>query len=325
MKKILALVLVLALAVGCVALFTSCGDDKAPETTAPVSEVVTDAPETTASAPQSTDAVSDTVTETAGATEVATETTTAATTEATTTMTTAATTKATTTTAPAETTKASAPTTKKEIVKTYNDSVNGAISAKAGYSKTRVTTVNQLEGGAILKIKVAADAVKDFLGEGTKTYTNNKGKSEYMSKSSLSESDVTSATCTEKNGKYTITMTLKDGSNSAAEGAMSDNSPLNRSGLYVGNSDKSAYDYKTTENIYKALNGLDEASVKSGTGKTSNAKVTAVIDAETGKLEKLDVSFNFSVVLNDVKYLIAKISTATGSATTTVKFDNFKY
>lgn len=321
MKKVLALVLVLALAVGCVALLTSCGDDKAPETTAPASEVVTDAPETTASVPQSTEEVSDTVTETAAATEAATETTTATTTEATT----AATTTATTTTAPAETTKASAPTTKKEIIKTYNDAVNGAISAKAGYSKTRVTTVNQLEGGAVLKIKAAADAVKDFLGEGTKTYTNSKGKSEYMSKSNLSESDVTSATCTEKNGKYTITMTLKNGSNSASEGAMSDNSPLNRCGLYVGNSDKSAYDYKTTENIYKALNGLDEASVKSGTGKTSNAKVTAVIDAETGKLEKLDVSFNFSVILNDVKYLIAKISTATGSATTTVKFDNFKY
>ncbi|MGN0635826.1 MAG: hypothetical protein ACI4I5_06350 [Acutalibacteraceae bacterium] len=322
MKKVLALVLVLALAAGCVALLTSCGGDKAPETTAPASEVVTDAPETTAFAPQSTEEVSDTVTETAAATEATTETTTATTTEATTT---AATTKATTTTAPAEMTKASVPTTKKEIVKTYNDAVNGAISAKAGYSKTRVTTVNQLEGGAVLKIKAAADAVKDFLGEGTKTYTNNKGKSEYMSKSNLSESDVTSATCTEKNGKYTITMTLKDGSNSASEGAMSDNSPLNRCGLYVGNSDKSAYDYKTTENIYKALNGLDEASVKSGTGKTSNAKITAVIDAETGKLEKLDISFNFSVVLNEVKYLIAKISTATGSATTTVKFDNFKY
>lgn len=314
MKKILALVLVLALAVGCVALFASCGKDPAPETTT-AGEVVEE--------PTEAPAENGTETTTADATEPAAEDPTEAPAE-TTTEAPAETTTAAATEAPTEAEK-KAPATKEEIVKVYNEAVNGAISAKAGYSKTRVTTVNQIEGGAILKIKVAADAVKNFLGEGTTNYTNNKGKSEYMSKSKLSAGDVTSATCTEKNGKYTITMTLKDGSNSAAAGAMKDNSPLNRCGLFVGNSDKSAYDYKTTENIYKALNGLDEASVVSGTGKTGNAKITAVVDAETGKLEKLDVSFNFSVVLNDVKYLFAKISTATGSATTTVKFDNFKY
>lgn len=295
MKKAITLVLALILAFGCVTLLTSCGEKpETPDDT--TAEAVVEATDEAATEEAPVVSEETSLAEGEEATEAAGEE------------------------APVAT--EGVPSTTAEIIACYNDAVNAA--AKAGYSKTRVTTVTSLEGGAIMKIKIAADAVRDFLGEGTKTYTNKKGNNEYMSESKLTEADVTSATCTEKGGKLTIALTLKDGSN-AAGGAMSDNSPLNRCGLLVGHSDKSEYDYKTTENIYRALNGLDEASLESGTGKTNNAKVTMVVDAATGHIESLNIDFNFSVVLQNVKYLIAKISTATGSATTSVKFTGFAY
>lgn len=298
MKKAISIILALMLTIGCVTMFASCGKEPAPEVT-----TAADGDETvTAEVPADDTTAAVDATDATPAEE--------------------------TTEAPAEETTEAAPevgavpSTTEEIVECFNTAVNGA--AKAGYSKTRTTTVTSLEGGAIMKIKVAADAVKDFLGEGTKTYNNAKGSNKYMSEAKLSASDVTSATCTENGGKLTIALTLKDGSN-AAGGSMSDNSPLNRCGLLVGHSDKSEYDYKTTENIYNALNGLDEASLGSGTGKTQNAKITLVIDAATGHVESMNVDFTFSVVLQNVKYLIAKIATATGSATTSVKFSGFAY
>ena len=214
------------------------------------------------------------------------------------------------------------PEGKEEILKVYNDAVNNAINAKAGYSKTRVTNIQSLDGGAVLKIGVVQDTVNNFLGVGTKTYTNNKGKADYMSKASLSAADVSSATCTEKDGKYTIELTVNNGSSTSGS---NENAPINRTGIYVGTGDKSEFDYKSAPNIYYALNNTDGASVESVRVDTSNVKVKAVVDAETGNLENLVVSFNFSANLSNVKYTIAKVSTATGRADTTVTYKDFKY
>ena len=193
------------------------------------------------------------------------------------------------------------PSTTEEILKVYNDAINGAISAKAGYSKSRTTKVNSLDGGAVLKLGVVQDAVGDFLGEGTNTYNNAKGKTEFMSKASLTAADVKSATCTEKDGKYTIVLELKDGASSCSASGKTDTSPLNRSGLY------------------------EDGSVESVKGTTSNAKITLVCDAESGKISTLDASFNFSADLTNVKYTIAKVATAKGDCSTTVSFSKFAY
>ena len=217
------------------------------------------------------------------------------------------------------------PSTTEEILKVYNDAINGAISAKAGYSKSRTTKVNSLDGGAVLKLGVVQDAVGDFLGEGTNTYNNAKGKTEFMSKASLTAADVKSATCTEKDGKYTIVLELKDGASSCSASGKTDTSPLNRSGLYVGETDKSEFDYKSAQNIYVAVNGLEDGSVESVKGTTSNAKITLVCDAESGKISTLDASFNFSADLTNVKYTIAKVATAKGDCSTIVSFSKFAY
>ncbi len=298
MKKVLAIILALALTVGCVVFLASCGNKtNEPETTAaeteaaPVEETSEDV---SAPAEESTEAPAEETTE---------ETTVEETTE--------------------ETTEAKkAPEGKEEILKVYNDAVNNAINAKAGYNKTRVTNIQSLDGGAVLKIGIVQETVNNFLGVGTKNYTNNKGKADYMSKASLSASDVSSATCTEKDGKYTIELTVNNGSSTSGG---SEYAPINRTGIYVGTGDKSEFDYKSAPNIYYALNNTDGASVESVKVDTSNVKVKAVVDAETGNLENLVVSFNFAANLSNVKYTIAKVSTATGRADTTVTFKDFKY
>ncbi len=233
-----------------------------------------------------------------------------------------------TTAAPAEseTTAAIAvPATTDEILAVYNDAVNGAISAKAGYDKKRVTNIQNLEGGALMKIQIVQDEVANFLGVGTKEYPNAKGKAEFMSKASLTAADVQSATCKEANGKYTITIELKDGASNSSASGKKDSSPLVRSGLYVGEGDSSKFDYKSADNIFVALNGLEEASVEAVKLNTTKAKIVCVVDAATGNIEKLTVSFVFNATLTKVKYLIASINEATGIADTTVTYSNFKY
>ncbi len=306
MKKILAIILALVLVVGGAVVLTSCNGNDEPETTTLADESTTLADESTTLADESTTLADESTT-------LADESTTLAEGESE------------TVSEEASTEAATAPATTDEILAVYNDAINGAISAKAGYAKKRVTAIQSLEGGALMKIGLVQDAVSDFLGVGTKEYPNEKGKAEYMGKASLSASDVTSATCKEADGKYTITINLKDGASNSSASGKSDSSPLNKSGLFVGEGDKSAYDYKNADNIYVALNGLDEASVEAVKLNATKGKIVAEIDATTGNIVNLTVSFDFNANLTKVKYAIASISEATGIADTTVTFSNFKY
>ncbi|MBR4765320.1 MAG: hypothetical protein IK085_01000, partial [Clostridia bacterium] len=190
MKKVLAIILALALTAGCVVFLASCGN----KTTEPETTAMTEAPVEEPSAEETEAPVEEPLADESVPAEESTEAPAEETTEETTVE---------------ETPEAKkAPEGKEEILKVYNDAVNKAVDSKAGYSKTRVTNIQSLDGGAVLKIGVVQDTVNNFLGVGTKTYTNNKGKANYMSKASLSASDVSSATCTEKDGKYTIELTV---------------------------------------------------------------------------------------------------------------------
>lgn len=335
MKKIIALLLALVLAAGSAFMLASCGKDEAETTTAapaPSTAVYSTTqnpsePESPAAQPETTaqPTTEETTTEAPTTQE---PTTTAPATTAKPTTTKAPTTKKPTTTKKATTTKkpaAKAPSSTAEVLKVYNDAVNGAISAKAGYSKTRATSISSLEGGALMRLQLVKDTVNDFLGVGTTDYQNAKGKAAYMSKASLSASDVSSAKCTENNGKYTVTISLKDGSSSASASGSSDSSPLGKTGLFVGKGDNADFDYKSSDNVYTAINGIDGGSAESVNLSTSKGKITAVINASNGRLEKLTVSFEFNVRLKNVKYSIAKISEGTGVAFTEVTYSSFKY
>lgn len=219
----------------------------------------------------------------------------------------------------------SAPKTAAEITAYYNNAINKVISSKAGFKKVRTTEMHNLDGGALLEIPLVVEMVNDFLGVGSDNWDNKKGEQNNLSKASLTASDVTQAACADKNGVYTITMTLKDGNSSANASGNSDNSPLQRSGLYVGKGDKKAFDYKNSENIHTAINGVENTSAESAIEKVTGAKITAVIDSKTGKLTSLTVTWNWYVELTKVKYTIVSIKQAKGNATTTVKLTNVQW
>lgn len=223
----------------------------------------------------------------------------------------------------AATPTSTAPSTTADIIKYYNTAINKAVSSKAGFSKTRKTTLGTLKGAeAIMKISIARDAVNNFLGVGTKEYTNKKGTADNISKSALTEADVKQAKCTVSGTTYTISLLLADGTSTAP--SVSDTSPLQRCGLYAGAGDKSAYDYKSANNIYVSLNGAENAGVEKVVENTKNAKIVVKIDSTTGNIIALQAAFDWIADLTNVKYTFVKIS-GTGDAQTTVSFKNFVY
>lgn len=221
--------------------------------------------------------------------------------------------------------EATGPQTPAEVVAYYNNAVNKVIASKVGYSKSRVTSLDSLEGGALLKIQLVVDMVNDFLGVGTTDYKNEKGKAEYLSKANLSVNDLTAANITEADGVYTITLGLKNGQSQASGSGATDTSPLGRSGLFAGQGDKIAFDYKNSENIHTAINGVDNCTADSAKEQVTNAKIVATIDKETGNMISLTVSWNWAVQLTNVKYTVVNVATANGTATSTVKVTDFKW
>ena len=218
-----------------------------------------------------------------------------------------------------------APSSKADIVACYNSAINKVVDSKAGFKKTRETVMHNLDGGALLKIQLVVDMVNDFLGVGTEPWDNKKGEQKNLSKASLTEADLTGATCVDNNGIYTITLNLKDGNSSANGSGNSDSSPLQRAGVFAGKGDKKAYDYKNSENIHTAINGVENCTAESAIEKVTKTKIVAVVDSKTGKLQSLTASWDWYVELTKVKYTVVSINSAKGNATTTVKLTNVQW
>ena len=217
------------------------------------------------------------------------------------------------------------PSTAADIAAYYNAAVNKAVNSKAGFSKKRVTSISNLNGGKLMEMKIVVDTVNDFLGVGTTNYKNTKGKVGEISKASLSANDISSPTCKQSGDNYVITMTLKNGTSKASSAGKSDSTALARTGLYSGIGDKKAYDYKNAGNIFDGLNNADGASVESVVENNKNIKITATINSKTGNLVSLHISYDWDVALTKVKYTIVTIKSATGDAKTSVDFTNFVF
>ena len=217
------------------------------------------------------------------------------------------------------------PSTAADIAAYYNAAVNKAVNSKAGFSKKRVTSISNLNGGKLMEMKIVVDTVNDFLGVGTTNYKNTKGKVGEISKASLSANDISSPTCKQSGDNYVITMTLKNGTSKASSAGKSDSTTLARTGLYSGVGDKKAYDYKNAGNIFDGLNNADGASVESVVENNKNIKITATINSKTGNLVSLHISYDWDVALTKVKYTIVTIKSATGDAKTSVDFTNFVF
>ena len=144
-----------------------------------------------------------------------------------------------------------------------------------------------------------------------------------MISSSLTKNDLSAVDIQEADGLWVITMSLKPGQSQASASASSDSTPIQRSGLYVGKGDKKAFDYKSSENIYTAINSAAKAESAKETVTTTS--ITAKIDPATNKLVELTVKWDWNVQLTNVSYSIANVKSAKGTATSTVVLNNIQW
>ncbi len=273
-KKILAILLALSF----VFAFAACGGKGDTETTtAPVESTedsIADVEDTTAAIEDTTAAIEDTT--------AAVEDTTAAVED---------TTVADETTVAGETTTEAAnamPQGTEEIVAYYNTAINNA------KSKSKSITSNYMKhavAGEITGIPSALDSIgqsliKDNMGEDDSkknvTWTSAADKNAFFPvenetyASKLTAADVKSATITEKNGKYTITITTKDDARSESHKHGSGHAPKAFNVVLPGIIDgyipgivKSMFSVGTVATAYPA--STVKVTVDAATGKVLNA------------------------------------------------------
>lgn len=223
-----------------------------------------------------------------------------------------------------ETEKAKVPETKEEILAAYNDAVNGAVKAKAGFNKERYTDNANYDMSVVLN--TFKSLVEKFIGIGDKnkyTETVTKGQwasdtqHQYLRNSTLTAGDITNATIKEDGKYYIVTLDIKGASSVGNKNSRQSSGPIDKCGICVGNEDKNYYDHKSGPVIYDAIGGtFENAEIKES---YSNAKAVAKIDSETGNLVNLTVTFNIKVDISGV----GGSGTATG--TTHVIYKDFKY
>ncbi len=309
MKKFLSILLVLIMAVS----LAACGS-KAQEATEPseeesVTEEITSAEDTAVQ----TEPESETETEAAPEeSEEASETSAEATSEESTTQ------EATEKDNPA------APSSTAEIIAMYNKAVNNAYDKKAGFSKERYTDNANFDMSVALK--PFKGLVEKFIGIGednkysekvTKGNWDSDAKRHYLRKSTLGQADITSAKCEQDGGVYTLIINVKPGSSVGSKSAKNTNAPIDKCGICVGNEDKNYYDHKTGEVIYDAIAGTYEgADIKES---YKNAVVTAQIDAVSGELVGLTVTYDISVAID------IGIGSGTATGTAHIIYKDFKY
>ncbi len=219
-----------------------------------------------------------------------------------------------------------------EVLKYYQDATAKVVAEKPGYSKTRSAVDRGYNaGGVLLPFKgqvfgflgIGAEnefkgATKDdpgYVAKGTNTNDDKCGA--YLNKSTLTASDVTSAKAVKSGSNYVITIAVKAGASQTEGGKNTkNNSPIDKTGICVGNTDRTGFDHKTAAIVYDALD--DIAKNLTMYEKSSNGKVVATIDAATGEIQKLVISWDASAD-------ISKVYGSSGSlaASTTVTYTNF--
>ncbi len=211
-----------------------------------------------------------------------------------------------------------------QVLTYYKAATAKVVNDKPGYTKLRAAgneTYNA--GGALLPFK---DTVFSFLGIGDSnkfeetvakgTNTNDDQCGNYLRQSELTAADVTSAKMAKSGNNYVITIAVKPGK-SYIEGGdkASNNSPIDKAGICIGNTDRSGFDHKNAVLVYNAIKDFAGTAVIDE--ETHNGKVVATVTPD-GKITKLVISWDASANLS--KILASKGSI---SATTTVTYDKF--
>lgn len=213
--------------------------------------------------------------------------------------------------------------TKSDMINLYITATGKGQNAKS-FDKTRSTASSSKIPGAY------KSSVEKFLGIGEKnafknvqdgktfTYKDKDGAIRYLlKKSTLTASDVLSASYKTSGDNYVITMTVKNGSSSAGKNGANakNNSPLDKTGICTGNRDIDIYDHKTAEICTKAGGSL----IKSAEEATSNIKITATINKSTKRMSSLVIKFDITA---NIKAIMGTIN---ANGTTTITYKNFKY
>lgn len=214
------------------------------------------------------------------------------------------------------------PDTAEEILAVYNDAVNKAVNEKAGYTKERTTTVKKIDAGSFTS--AASGVVKDFLGEGTNTFTNKKGSANYLANSTLEVADLTQVKCEISSSTYTVTLHLKDGTSLSSKSSHKDTSPIAKCGLVTGTIVDKNVDYINSQCIYSSI-AAEKIAVEKVSAATKNTQIVVVVDKETGNLLSYTASFEWGAEISNLKVSLVKISKATGEALTSVEFSDFKW
>lgn len=316
MKKFVCILMAAAFLFSAAACNSETDTDVTTQTTAAVQEESTTLPQTEAQPVTDAQVTEEETTQpetTQAETQPLTEKETEATTAQPTTEPPATTKAAQTTAAPTTEKQVVAPSAKADIVKLYNEATIAASQSKPGYSKSTETVLSNLSMGALSKISVVRDAIGGFLGEGKSTATVKKGSFDGSSlvKSTLKESDVTSATCKLSADKkyYIVTINVKSETNPSKS-----NSALGRF----------TKDYKDVSEIKQGLSEVG-ASVGTTTLTTNGVTINAKISVDGNRFESLTHTIKMSAVMSNVKYSFAKVAKATASLSTTVKYTSFKY
>lgn len=276
-KKILAIIMTLALVLS----FAACGSKTDDETTTTEADTaateVTDATEVDATeATDATDATDVDATEATDATEASEAETSEEATE-----------------------PAKAPETKEEIVEYFNTAVNkvktDAKSVTRNYSKISLngsTTLPSALNGVLRLLGGADKFLGDQLSKNSKTtpetFTGSaaiKGVFPVENEtwaSKLTAADVQSATCTEKDGKYTITITtVADGKSSSVQHGQ-------------GHAPK-AFNVILPGVVNDNIPGAAASLVGTATMNYPSSKVVIVVDAATGNVEKANYDLNWTI------------------------------
>lgn len=214
--------------------------------------------------------------------------------------------------------------TTKEILDFYSLATAKVVKEKPGYTKTRAAGGEKYEAGvALMAFK---DLVFQFLGIGDAnkfeakvekgTNTTDEKCGDFLKQSTLSEADVKSAKIEKSGENLIVTLEINPGSSYIEGGDKASNSsPIDRTGICTGNTDRSGFDHKTAPLVYSAIADFAGGAVISE--KSSNGKVVATITPD-GKIVKLVITWDASANLTKVAGSKGDIS-----ATTTVTYTNF--
>ena len=197
-------------------------------------------------------------------------------------------------------TKANAAT----LVSYFNDATK-----KVSKGTKKITTVvNKVDAGAIgsLAGMLGLDInglVGSFLGAGTQTQNNST-----LQKSTLTSSDISSATCKKSGNNYVVVINVKQCVNPETSG----NNALT----------KFTKDFKGPNDVVNALK--KEGASASVSATYSPIKITATIDATSGKLVGAVYELHYTAQLDNIQYKIIKGLSGNGDADTTITWSNLK-